>query len=346
MRFASARNLTTSSWPSARAPLTVFTVLMDPMVLMVLTVFMVLRESAGAGRQSLTKPPNGNSVRAMGRTKVIGNDSDQSAGSETDNDSNSQVELIYGDCRDVMPVLPDHVFDACICDPPYGLGMADWDRDVPGVDVWREVLRLLRPGAALVAFAARRMYDVLGSRVRQAGFVVKDQAIWIYRGGRAPSHCHQLPAHEPILIARAPGKPIPINVDEARIPWRDEGDRMRASRIDSLRAKGNRRPVYHASMSDYGREPFVANNRGRYPTTVLATDEVLGDISHVFVVPKTRNAKAHLCAKPVELMAQILRTFVPRDGVVLDPYAGAGPVGKAAIETGRKAVLIEMAKAA
>jgi DNA modification methylase len=282
----------------------------------------------------------------MSHLKIIGHDSDENAGSESDTSSNPSVEMIRGDCRDVMPVLPDCAFDGCVCDPPYGLGMADWDGDVPGVDVWREVLRLLKPGAALVAFGARRLYDVLGSRVRQAGFVIKDQAIWIFRGGRAPSRGHLLSAHEPILIARAPGRPTPINADEARIPWRDEEDRKQASRIDTLRAKGNRRPVYHPSMSNYGREAFAPNNRGRYPTTVLATDEVLGDMSHVFMVPKIRNSKAHLCAKPVELMAQIVKVFVPRGGVVLDPFAGTGPVGKAATETGRKAVLIEMAKAA
>jgi DNA modification methylase len=256
------------------------------------------------------------------------------------------VEVIHGDCRDVMPLLPEGVFDACVCDPPYGLHVADWDQDVPAVEVWREVLRLLKPGAVLVAFAARRLYDVLGWRVRQAGFEVKDQAIWMYRGGRAPSLCHLLPAHDPILIARAPGKPIPINVDEARIPWLNEEDKKQASRINPLRAAGRRRPVYHESLNAYGHEAFVANDLGRYPTTVLATDDVLGSMSHIFVVPKVRNAKAHVSAKPVELMTQIVKVFVPKGGVVLDPYAGSGPVGEAARLTGRKAVLIEMTRAA
>jgi predicted methyltransferase len=64
-----------------------------------------------------------------------------------DDGGSPMVEVIYGDCRDVMPLLPAGVFDACICDPPYGLHMADWDQDVPAVEVWREVRRLLKPGA-------------------------------------------------------------------------------------------------------------------------------------------------------------------------------------------------------
>jgi site-specific DNA-methyltransferase (adenine-specific) len=256
------------------------------------------------------------------------------------------VEVIYGDCRDVMPLLPEGVFDACICDPPYGLGIADWDHEVPNPDFWREVRRLLKPGAVLAAFAARRLYHELASAVQAAGFRVVDMAVWIYQTGRPPSKQHLRPAHEPILIARAPGKPIQVGIDEARIPYRDQADRSQVQRIDPLRAAGRRRSVYHQSLNAYGREPFKPNNAGRWPTTVMATDDVLGEVSHVFRVPKVRNSGAHKCAKPVELMSQIVRLFVPEGGVVFDPFAGSGPVGEAAKTTGRKAVLIEMARAA
>jgi site-specific DNA-methyltransferase (adenine-specific) len=256
------------------------------------------------------------------------------------------VEMIHGDCRDVMPILPAGAFDGCVCDPPYGQGIAEWDLDVPAVDVWRAVLRLMKPGAVLAAFGGRARYDVLAARVREAGFLVKGQAVWIFRGGRAQSRNHLLPAHELILLARAPGDPIPLNVDAVRTPWANEEDRKKVSRIDSLRETGRRRPVYNNSLDNHGRKPFVANKLGRYPTTVMATDDVLGEPGHVFIVPKVRNARAHLCAKPLKLMVRLVNAFVPPEGVVLDPFAGSGTVGVAAKLTGRKAVLIELAKAA
>lgn len=88
---------------------------------------------------------------------------------------------------------------------------------------------MLKPGAALVAFAGRRTYQRLAVGVEEAGFRVTDQAIWIFRTGRRPSPHHLRPAHELILVARAPGKPIPVNVDDERIPWCPKTQRKNSS---------------------------------------------------------------------------------------------------------------------
>jgi DNA modification methylase len=253
-------------------------------------------------------------------------------------------ELIRGDCRDVLPLLPAGVFDACVTDPPYGLGMAAWDREVPGADVWTEVLRVMKPGAALVAFGGRRTYHRMATAVEDAGFRVVDQALWIFRTGRPPTVNHLRPGHESILVARAPGRAIPVNVGDARIPWRDDADRSQVGKIDSLRATGRRRPVYEQSLDGYGREAFVANDGGRWPSTVMATDdEVLGEATHAFLVPKIKNALGHPCSKPVELLVHLVKLFVPEGGVLLDPFAGGAPLAPAVKGTGRRAVLIEAA---
>jgi site-specific DNA-methyltransferase (adenine-specific) len=256
------------------------------------------------------------------------------------------VEFIRGaDCRDVLPLLPAGVFDACITDPPYGLGLFAWDQEVPGPDVWGEVLRVLKPGAALAAFGARRTYHRLATAVEDAGFRVVDQAIWVYLTGRPPSRNHLRPAHELILLARAPGPAMPVDIEAARIPWRDAGDRAQARRIDTLRAEGRRRGVYDKTLDGHGRGAFAANDGGRWPSTVMTTGHnPLGEASHAFVVPKVRNVIGHPCSKPIELLTHLVKLFVPLGGVVLDPFAGSGPVATAVDATGRKAVLIEASR--
>jgi site-specific DNA-methyltransferase (adenine-specific) len=68
------------------------------------------------------------------------------------------VTLYHGDRIEVLRGLLDASVDAVVTDPPYGLSFMGkaWDYDVPSVDVWREVLRVLKPGGHLLAFAGTR----------------------------------------------------------------------------------------------------------------------------------------------------------------------------------------------
>lgn len=58
------------------------------------------------------------------------------------------AEIHNGDCLQVLRTLPDGSVDSCVTDPPYGLEFMGkkWDYDVPGVELWQEVLRVLKPG--------------------------------------------------------------------------------------------------------------------------------------------------------------------------------------------------------
>jgi site-specific DNA-methyltransferase (adenine-specific) len=52
------------------------------------------------------------------------------------------------------------------------------------------------------------------------------------------------------------------------------------------------------------------------------------------------NARRHITAKPVELMAELVKVCAP-GGTVLDPFAGSGSTGVAALESGRSFVGVE-----
>lgn len=49
----------------------------------------------------------------------------------------------------------------------------------------------------------------------------------------------------------------------------------------------------------------------------------------------------HPCAKPVPLCLELIEDFTHPDDVIVDPYAGGGAFGVAAIRAGRRAILIE-----
>lgn len=159
----------------------------------------------------------------------------------------SAVRLEHGDCREVLPTLDAESVDAVVTDPPYhltagkkgGQGLASVNLDSPhgraritsgfmgmkwdGGDVafdpetWAAVLRVMKPGAHLVAFGGTRTYHRLACAIEDAGFEIRDQLAWVYGSGfpkgtdkaKIPEewkgwNTALKPAWEPIVLARKP----------------------------------------------------------------------------------------------------------------------------------------------
>jgi len=93
--------------------------------------------------------------------------------------------LLLGNCLEKLAEMPDSSIDAIITDPPYGLSFMGkkWDYDVPGEDIWRECLRVLKPGGHLLAFAGTRTQHRMAVRIEDAGFEIRDMIAWVYGSG-------------------------------------------------------------------------------------------------------------------------------------------------------------------
>lgn len=100
------------------------------------------------------------------------------------------VNLYLGDCLEVLRNIADNSVDAIVTDPPYGLSFMGkrWDYDVPSEDVWRECLRVLKPGGHLLAFAGTRTQHRMAVRIEDAGFEIRDMIAWVYGSGFPKSH--------------------------------------------------------------------------------------------------------------------------------------------------------------
>jgi site-specific DNA-methyltransferase (adenine-specific) len=119
----------------------------------------------------------------------------------------------HGDCLAILPTLAADSIDACVTDPPYhltagkkgGTGIASLNVNSParraristgflgkawdGGDVafrpetWAAVLRVLKPGAHLVAFGGTRTYHRLACAIEDAGFEIRDSLMWLFGSG-------------------------------------------------------------------------------------------------------------------------------------------------------------------
>lgn len=130
----------------------------------------------------------------------------------------STQEVVHGDCVELMRRLPDACIDAIVTDPPYdltankkgGSGVASINLDSPygrarigtgkgsggfmgkawdstGIaftpELWREALRVLKPGGYLLAFGGTRTYHRMTCAIEDAGFEIRDCIQWIYGSG-------------------------------------------------------------------------------------------------------------------------------------------------------------------
>jgi hypothetical protein len=100
------------------------------------------------------------------------------------------MQIIHGNSLFELKKLEENSVDSIVTDPPYGLSFMGkkWDYDVPSVDLWKEAIRVLKPGGHLLSFAGSRTYHRMAVNIEDAGFEIRDQIMWVYGSGFPKSH--------------------------------------------------------------------------------------------------------------------------------------------------------------
>jgi site-specific DNA-methyltransferase (adenine-specific) len=205
---------------------------------------------------------------------------------------NSQV--YFGSNLDVLPTLPDNSVDSIITDPPYELGFMGKSWDSSGiaynVELWKECLRVLKPGGHLLAFSGSRTYHRMTVAIEDAGFEVRDMIAWISNKTFPKSHNLKgdwegwgtglKPTVEPIVMAR---KQLIGTVAQNVLEHGTGG-----LNIDGSRIEGNKpskpQPSFGVSKGVYefgsgkGRNGDMSDNtQGRWPANLIL-DEYSAEI--------------------------------------------------------------------
>lgn len=208
------------------------------------------------------------------------------------------ARILVGDLRERLGELPAESIDSVVTDPPYELAFMGekWDRS--GVafdpDAWRAVLRVMKPGAYLVAFGGTRTHHRMYCAIEDAGFVVHDTLAWLFGSG-FPKHESKLkPSWEPICLASKPGeRATPLQIDACRIPFASEADERESKEKNRHADFGSETGGNHV----YGDFSMVERKNydppGRWPANVVIDEHAAAAIDEQSGERAAGNHPAH-----------------------------------------------------
>lgn len=188
--------------------------------------------------------------------------------------------VILGDCLEEMQKMESNSISAIVTDPPYGLGFMGkkWDAGVPHHEIWKEALRICKPGAFLLAFGGTRTYHRLTGAIEDAGWEIRDCIMWVYGQGFPKSHNHYgldgygtalKPAYEPIIMAM---KPCEGTFKQNAEKWGQAGINIDECRIES--DSNNNRPTGKRQTCFQGLNFYKGiENKGRWPANIIFDEE-------------------------------------------------------------------------
>lgn len=230
------------------------------------------------------------------------------------------INLMQGDCLELMSSIPDGSVDLILCDLPYGTTACKWDSVISFEPLWGHYWRVLKPNGSVVLTAAQPFTtQLIASQIekfRYCWYWLKPGVTGFANAKKQPLRCvediavfyRSLPTYTPQGLVYAPkvkrnGKSV-------------GGDTLRSDVVASLGGGSLRTPG-----AEYVQE-FT-----NYPRQVLAFGQC--------------DTKVHPTQKPVALMEYLIRTYTNEGETVLDNCMGSGTTGAACVNTGRKFIGIE-----
>lgn len=100
------------------------------------------------------------------------------------------IKIFNQDNIEVLRQMPENSVDSAVTDPPYGISfmLKRWDYDIPSVELWREVFRVLKPGGHALIFCGTRTQHRMAVNIEDAGFEIRDVITWLYGQGFPKSY--------------------------------------------------------------------------------------------------------------------------------------------------------------
>jgi site-specific DNA-methyltransferase (adenine-specific) len=214
------------------------------------------------------------------------------------------IQLMQGDCLELMQAIPDGSVDMVLCDLPYGITACKWDSVIPFEPLWAQYKRVIKSNGAIVLFGSQPFTSALVmSNVKW----FKYQWVWDKKiaGNPLIAKYHPLKIHEDVCVFS-----------------KKSNQYYPEMRKGLMRMKGGGKSnILNMNMSKSVNDEY-------YPTSIL----------------HYTNAKRgiHPTQKPVPLLEYLIKTYTNEAETVLDNTMGSGSTGVAAKNLNRRFIGIEL----
>jgi len=240
------------------------------------------------------------------------------------------IQLIQGDCLEVMKKGPDKSVDMILTDPPYGTTACKWDSVIPLEPMWKELKRLIKDNGAIVMTASQPFtsalivsnikmfrYEIIWHKNLSGGFVNAKKMIMKY--------------HENILIfsKKQPTYNPQFEEYSESVKKRFKNNNLKINSKKQIENKSK-----NSIAGVIKTEHSIDYERGKYPQSV-----------QFFKSVHTANSnRLHPTQKPVALMEYLIKTYTNEGETVLDFTMGSGTTGVACKNLNRNFIGIELDK--
>ena len=225
------------------------------------------------------------------------------------------INLIHGDCLEVMQSIPSGSVDAIITDPPYGTTACKWDSIIPFEPMWAELKRIIKPNGAIVLFGQEPFSSYL--RMSNIEWYKYD---WYWQKER-PTNVMQ--------VKRRAGKVIePISVFyKGQCTYNPQKTQHTGKLVTNKIKNGSLGSLIDSKQKEPNR---YCDDGTRYPLQLLKFKR---DVLKV---------NLHPTQKPVALIEYLIKTYTNENETVLDFTMGSGTTGVACKNLNRNFIGIEL----
>lgn len=227
------------------------------------------------------------------------------------------INLMNGDCLELMKAIPDGSVDLVLTDPPYGTTACKWDSIIPLEPMWEQLKRVIKPNGAIVLFGQEPFSSAL--RLSSPKWYKYD---WYWEKERITNIAQVKKRAGKVIenISIFYSKQPTYNPQMVKYEGKKRSNKVKDGRMGKLIDNTNKKVIEY-------------NDTGwRYPTQVLKYKR---DIL---------TSNLHPTQKPVALMEYLIRTYTNEGETVLDFTMGSGTTGVACVNTNRNFIGIELDK--